>query len=463
MSNKTDDELILVAHEALSALVAKMATTADTDQAFENFVKGIIISAQTSIAEATTVAQFVKATRVILTTANASNQSCLMVTNTMVPATIAYYELKSKPKLQIASLDFIGDLYECAKSRGLLNDVMAQMSNVPQVCLEAVNITSKEYQMAGLKTLIRVEDCMTEELVVPFVEVLIYNVQHAQDNDLLSTSVETIHMIARKFPELIMDLVVKRKCRLSDTSQDKTAFQKRLKLLTKLASIDDFTQVLIEDMLKMISDNDQGAPHVVEALSTSISTASVFSSEKLTQIESDHGLIDPVLSWLYREISTSSRYSLDHGFTLITNTIASLPSEKQLNILQKHTPKAIKKSAEDDLYFSVLECLYTPLRLSVYNSRFEEILSVALKVALGSDSETSRFKGCVLIAHLLNKAEPGQKFELLYELLKNQLSACNRQDEKLCPRLIQLYGWITKALVMRGSDMFLFWLEKVSI
>lgn len=461
MSNKTDDEIKLVAHQALSALVAKMATTANTDNAFENFVKGIIISSQTTIAEATTVAQLVNATKVLLTTANASDHSCLIVTKTMVPATVAYYELKSAPKLQIASLDLIGDLYESAKSRGLLNDVTAQVSNVPQVCLEAVNKSSKEFQIAGFKTLIRVQDCMTEDLVVPFVEVLIYNVQHAQYNDLLSISIETIHMIARKFPELIMTLVVKGKCS-GVMSQDKVAFQKRFNLLTKLASIDDFTKVIIEDMLKMVSDNDQGASHVVEALSTSISVDNVFSSEKVTQIESDHGLIDPVLAWLYKEISSSSPDSLAHGFSLISNTIGSLPPEKQQNVLQRHTPKALEKCAENDIHFAVLECLYTPLRPSVYDSKFEEIMTVALKVALGSDSEASRTKGCVLIAHLLNKAEPGQKFELLYELLKNRLSACNRQDEKLCTRLIRLYGWITKALVMRGSDMFLFWLEKVS-
>ncbi|XP_047024879.1 MMS19 nucleotide excision repair protein homolog [Helicoverpa zea] len=461
MSHKTDDELKLIAHDALSALIGKMATTANTDMAFENFLKGILISAQTTIAEATTVAQFVKGAKVLLTAANASDQSCATITRAMVPATVAYYELKTAPKLQIASLDFIGDLYECAVNRGLLNEVRAQVDNVPHICLNAVSQTSKEYQMAGFKTLIRVQDCLGEELVVPFVEVLIYNVQHAQDNDLLSISVETIHVIARKFPELIMNLVVKGKCSIDTATQDKIVFQKRLNLLTNLASLDDFTKVIIEEMLKIITSNDPEALHVVEALSGSISMASVFTTEKVTQIESDHGLIDPVLSWLYKEISSSSPDALAHGYTLISNTIGSLPAEKQENILLKHTPKALEECSKDDIYFLIIECLYAPLRQTVYNSKFEEIMTVALGVALKSDKDVVRTKACVLIAHLLNKAEHGQKFELLYELLKTKLSTCNREDDKLCPRLITLYGWITKSLLMRGSEMFLFWLQKI--
>ncbi|KAH9638499.1 hypothetical protein HF086_007469 [Spodoptera exigua] len=461
MSHKTDDELKTIAHEALGALVAKMASTANTDQAFENFLKGIIISAQSTIADATTVAQFVKGTKVLLTAANASNQSCASITRAMVPATVAYYELKTAPKLQIASLDFIGDLYEIANKKGLLDEVRAQITNVPQVCLSAVSQSSKEFQMAGFKTLIRVQECLGEDLVLPFVEVLIYNVQHAQDNDLLSISVETIHVIARKYPELIMNLVVKGKCSIENISQDKIAFQKRLNVLTNLASIDDFTKVIIEEMLKIITANDPEALHVVEALSGSISMASVFTTEKVTQIESDHGLIDPVLDWLYKEISSSSPDALAHGYTLIANTIGSLPPEKQENILVKHTPQALERCMQDDIYFLIIECLYTSLHQSVYNSKFEEIMTVALQVALKSDKDLLRTKACVLIAHLLNKAEHGQKFELLYELLKTQLASCNREDEKLCPRLIQLYGWITKSLLMRGSDVFLFWLQKI--
>lgn len=33
----------------------------------------------------------------------------------------------------------------------------------------------------------------------------------------------------------------------------------------------------------------------------------------------------------------------------------------------------------------------------------------------------------------------------------------------MCVRLISLYGWITKALILRGSDMFLFWLQKIMV
>ncbi|XP_026748982.2 MMS19 nucleotide excision repair protein homolog [Galleria mellonella] len=462
ISHKTDDELKMAAHEALSALVANLATTTNTDQAFENFTKGILISMQTAVAEATTVAHFVQATKVLLTVANASKESCIIITKSMIPATVAYYGFKTSSKLQIASLDFLGDLYGLAKHWQILEELHIQISEIPQLCLTAVSQQSKDYQIAGFKNLIIVKNVLPSDLVLPFVEILIYNIQHSQDNDLLGVSVETIHAIARKYPELIMNIVVKGKCDLNNLTQDKTALQKRLNLLSNLASIDDFTKVIIEEMLKIINANDVEASKVVEALNECISNNSLYSDKKVNQIESDHGLVDSILVWILKEIEGPLE-SLIHGFTLISNTICSLPSEKQLIILTKHAPDIIERCKEREVYYLVLECLYTPINQDIYNSKFEDIIRLSLNLSLHSDNELVRTRSCVLIAHFLNKAEYGQKFELLYELLKSYLTTCSRDDMELCPRLIILYGWVTKSLIMRGSDLFLFWLQKIMV
>ncbi|KAM3958449.1 MMS19 nucleotide excision repair protein [Aphomia sociella] len=462
ISHKTDDELKMAAHEALSALVAVLATTANTDQAFENFTKGILMCMQTSVAESTTVAQFVQATKVLLTVANASKESCIIIAKSMIPATVAYYEFKTSPKLQIASLDFLADIYNLAAHWQVLSELKEQLVEIPQLCLTAVSQPSKEYQIAGFKTLIRVKNVLQSDLVIPFVEILIHNVQYAQDNDLLGVSVESVHAIARKYPELIMSMVVKGKCDIENLTEDKAALEKRLNLLSNLASIDDFTKIIIEEMLKIISANDVEASKVVEALNECISNTSLYSDKKVSQIESDHGLVDSILVWILKEIN-GPQESLIHGYTLISNTISSLPSEKQLKILTKHAPDIIEKCKDNEIYYLVLESLYSSLHQSVNDSKFEEILSLSLKYSLNSDNDIIRTRASVLIAHFLNKAEYGQKFELLYESLKNCLSSCSRDDPKLCPRLIILYGWIAKALIMRGSDLFLFWLQKIFV
>ncbi|CAH0719867.1 unnamed protein product, partial [Brenthis ino] len=462
ITHKTDEELKMAAHEALSALTSKLATTANTDQNFENFIKGILISLQTSIAESTTVIQFVQATKILLTVANASKNSCEIIIKSMIPAVLAYYEFKTSSKLQIASLDFLGDLYEMAKHWAVLNEIEQQASEIPQLCLTAVSETSKEYQIGGFKTLIRVIDVLKVDLVVPFVEVLIYNIQNCQDDELLSVSVECVHAIARKYPELIMSLVVKGKCDINNLTQDKTAFQKRLNLLSSLASIDDFTKIIIEEMLKVIqTDND--AIKIVTALNNSISNTSLYSDDKIAQIESDHGLIESILKWIFKEIEATSLESLDNGFTLISITMCSLKIEKQLNILNRHTKSILEKCRSNELYFQVIECLYRSIHQSVYIVHFEEIMYLALKLSLNSDKEVVRLKACCLIAHFLNKAENGQKLEVMYETLKNYLSSIIEGDENLCPRLLHLYGWIAKALIMRGSDLFQFWLNKILI
>lgn len=460
MWHKTDEELKMAAHEALSTLVAKLASTANTDQAFENFIKGILIAMQTSVADSKTVVQFVQATKVLLTTANASKESCIIITRSMIPATIAYYEFKVSPKLQIASLQFLGDLYDMAKHWEVLDEIPAQVKELPQICLTAVSQTSKEYQIAGFRTLIRVKNVLDTDLVVPFVEILVHNVQYSQDDDLLRTSVETIHAIARKYPELIMNLVVKGKCNLDNLTQDKVALQKRLNLLSNLASIDDFTKVIIEEMLKLITADDN-AMHVVEALSESMSNSSLYTDKKVTQIESDHGLIDSILIWLQNELKTRSDDSLAHGFSLISNTISSLPMEKQLKILLNHTTGVLAQCNLDNQYFLVIESLYSSVHKDLYHSKFEEIMKLSLNLCLNCENDIVRTKACALVAHFLNKAEYGQKFELIYELLKGYLSTCQR-DQSICPRIILLYGWIAKALIVRGSDLFMFWLQKVS-
>ncbi|XP_059057312.1 MMS19 nucleotide excision repair protein [Achroia grisella] len=460
--HKTDDELKMAAHEALSALVAILATSANTDQAFENFNKGILISMQTAVAESTTVAHFVQATKVLLTVANASKESCIIITKSMIPATVAYYGFKTSPKLQIASLDFLSDLYGLAKHWEILGELETQVNEIPQLCLTAVSQPVKDYQIAGFKNLIKVKSILQSELVLPFVEILMHNIQHSQDNELLRVSVETVHAIARTYPELIMSMVVKGKCDLDNLTQDKAALQKRLNLLSSLASIDDFTKVIIEHMLKVISTNDEEASKVVEALSECISNTSLYSDTKVLQIESDHGLVDSIIVWVLTEINGPLEPLL-HAFTLISSVISNLPSEKQLRILTKHAADITEKCKNDEIYYLVLESLYSSIKQDVYDPKFEEVMQLSLNLSLVCDNELIRTRACVLIAHFLNKAEYGQRFELLYELLKNYLSTCSRDDPKLCPRLIILYGWVTKSLIMRGSDLFLFWLQKISM
>ncbi|XP_028027828.1 MMS19 nucleotide excision repair protein homolog [Bombyx mandarina] len=459
ISHKADEELKFAAHEALSALVSILSRTANADQAFENFVKGILISMQTAVAEATTVAQFVHATKVLLTAANGSKESCAIITKSMIPAILAYYDFKTSPKLQIASLDFLGDLYDLAKHWDVLEQTAVQVNELPQLCLTVVSQPIKDFQVAGFRTLIRVMNVLQTDLVVPFVEVLMYNVQHSQDDELLKVSIETIHAIAKKYPEIIMQLVVTGRCDIENLTQDKTALIKRLNLLSNLASIDEFTKVIIEEMLKVVSAHDEESPKVIEALSESMSDISLFTEKKITEIDSDHGLVDSVVEWILREINNS--VDVSNGFVLIANTIASLPADKQRNLLAKHTDNILDKCKYNDKYYLILESLYISVHQTVYESSFDDIMKLSLELALNSELDSVRTKACILVAHFLNKAEFGQKFELFYELLKNYLTNCSKDDEELCPKLILLYGWITKALILRGSDTFLFWLQKI--
>lgn len=465
---KTDDELKMAGHRALSALVTKLAVTVNTDQGFESFVKGVLISIQTRIAESTTAVQFLHAVRVLLTTANAAKESCVIIAGAMIPAAITLSDFNSSQRLQIGCLEFLGDLYAVAKHWDVLHMIKEQIGAIPQHCLNAVSMPVKDFQLAGFKLLIKVINELQSDLVLPFVEVLIHNVQYSHDSDLLSISVETVHAIARKYPELTMSLVVKGKCDLDSVLCEKKAVEKRLLLLSNLASIDDFTKIIIEEMLKVVTDSHKqdgltcSAARVVEALSESISNSNLFSEHKVAQIESDHSLIDSVLAWLFREIENVSHDKLAHGYQLISHTISSLPPEKELQILSKHALVVLQKCKENEKYFFILESLFSSVDHGVFDDLFKDVFCTTLDLALMSDDDIIRTKACGLCAHFLNKVEYGPKFELLYETLKQYLSMCCRNNQNLCAKLTMLYAWIAKALIMRGSDLFSFWLQKVS-
>lgn len=466
---KTDDELIMASHKALSALVTKLAITVNTDQGFESFVKGILISIQTRIAESTTALQFLQAVRVLLTTANAAKEACAIIAGAMIPAAMAFSDFNTSQRLQIGCLEFLGDLYAVAKHWDILHEIKEQIGAIPQHCLNAVNVPVKEFQIAGFKLLIKVINELPSDLVLPFVEVLIHNVQYSHDSDLLSISVETVHAVARKYPELTMSLVVKGKCDLDSVLCEKKVAEKRLLLLSNLASIDDFTKIIIEEMLQVVTDSQEqdtlksSAARVVEALSESISNSNLFSEHKVAQIESDHSLIDSVVAWLFREIEDMSHDKLSHGYQLISHTISSLPPEKQQQMLAEHVPSVLEKCKHNEKYLFILESLYSSVDHSVFDDTFQTVLSTILNLSLTSDNEIIRTKACGLCAHFLNKAEYGPKFELLYDTLKQYLSVCSTKNQFLCTNLTMLYAWITKALVMRGSNLFLFWLQKVRI
>ncbi|XP_026318835.1 MMS19 nucleotide excision repair protein homolog isoform X2 [Hyposmocoma kahamanoa] len=466
---KTDDELNMAAHKALSALVTKLSITVNTDQGFESFVKGILISIQTRIAESTTAIQFLQAVRVLLTTANAAKEACVIIAAAMIPAAMTFSDFNSSQRLQIGCLEFLGDLYAVAKHWDILHMIKEQIGAIPQHCLNAVSMPVKEFQIAGFKLLIKVINELQSDLVLPFVEVLIHNVQYSHESDLLSISVETVHVIARKYPELTMSLVVKGKCHLNSVLCEKKAVEKRLLLLSNLASIDDFTKIIIEEMLKVVTNSQDEAglkcsvARVVEALSESISNSNLFSEHKVAQIESDHSLIDSVLAWIFREIQDISHDKLSHGYQLISHTMSSLPREKQQQMLCKHAPSVLEKCKQNEKYLFILESLYSSVDHSVFDDTFQIVLSTTLDFAVMSDNEIIRTKACGLCAHFLNKAEYGPKFELLYDELKKYLSMCPTNNQNLCTKLTLLYAWIAKALVMRGSDLFLFWLQKILV
>lgn len=463
LTQKSDDEIKNAAHAALTALVKKIAPTADTDQAFEGFIKGILISMQRFISEATTVAQFAAATKALLVTADASPNACRLITRSMIPAMTTFYELTSSRKLQISTLVFLGELSEVSRKHFLPRDV-EDLKEIPRLCLAAVSESNNEYQLAGFQTLMKTKDAMESDLIVPFVDLLIHNVQTSQDNDLLRVSVMTVNAIARKYPAEIMSLIVENRCDINNLTADKQVLHKRLHLLCNLASVGEFTKIIIEEMLKIISNNRDDALKVVQAMDESLSNSNLYAGPKVAEMESDHGLINSVLSWIVREIpKVISQNSLSHGYSLISTTMSSLPVDKQEAILNKHTKILLELLEREELYFLPLEALYSCVQQSVYNPDFNKIMTAALNISLNSEHVMLRTKANMLIAHFLNKAEYVEKFEILNDCLKNYLTSCNKTDGVQCPRLLELYGWITKALLMRGSDLYNFWLHKVGL
>lgn len=451
ISHKTDDELRMTAYEALSVLTKKLSTSVNTDKSFENFVKGINISMQTAIAEASTVAQFSQASKVLLTVANASKESCIIVVQIMVPAMITFYEFNTSQKIQIACLFFLGDLSDLASHWGVENNVESHLKEIPNLCLSAVSNPQKDYQVAGFKTLMKVVYILKADLILPFLDVLIFNVQNAQDEELITVSVQTIHCLARKFPELIMDSVVKGKCDINNLTKDKSVMTKRLNLLCNLASIDDFTKLIIEEMLRIIHGNDSDdVKEVIKSLSACVSNESLYSVDKVCQIETEIGIIDSIVTWMVKEIcEMPSMDIVIQGLSLISNTMSTLSEEKQRNLLAKHTQNILEHMKNQEMYFLILTALYNSLRQSIYEANFHEILKLCLQLCFESENEYVRTRACILVSHFINKVSDSE----LHSVDVFIQDTIKKFDSKINESLT-LNAYLTKALIIRGSSLY---------
>ncbi|XP_037302674.1 uncharacterized protein LOC119193119, partial [Manduca sexta] len=354
-------------------------------------------------------------------------------------------------------LRFLADLYGIVKNWDVLDSIGDHIYEIPGLCLKAVSLTQKDFQIVGLKTLLKVKDLLKSDLVLPFVEILVSFIQHSRDDDVLKLSIKTINVIARKYPEMIMDYVVRGKFDVNNLTEDKATLQKRARLLSNLASIDDFTKVILEEMLKMIVSNDEDACQVVEALSESILDKQLYPENKVVEIESDHGLIDKVINWLYTEQDLHNRVSED-GFILVNRLVANLPADKQKDVVDRHTQRAIAKCAECANYFYLIEALYGSLRQGVSGSYTKGIVRLSTTLALNVDDEKVRYSAASLLAQMLNKADFGEPFEVVYEMLNSKLE----MEVGVSDRLLMLYAWVTKALVMRGSVMYTEWFQKIT-
>lgn len=441
--NKTDDELRMAAFDALFGLTRHISGfILHPNATYDLFLDMIINSMQISMAEANSVIDFSRITKVFLTITNASCLECTSkrVALVMIPSTIAYYSLNSTPKLQLSSLTLLGELAYIA-GRCIENDEIVSLINESvHTCLDAASKSDKEYQIAAFETLKYILKRRVKiELIPPFIEILVKNIHNSKEDELLSKSIETIHLLAKKFPVLILDSVVKEHLELYNLSNNESLLPRRLLVLCNLASIDDFTRIIFEELIKMLNEKD--GVELIKQLNKAMSNNELYDKDKIIEIERDFHIVDCIITWI---VEQSNLKTIEDGLSLISNIVSYLFEKDQEKLLSGHLVNKIKTELSDaDLLTKIAICI--SLRPFIYDDYFCELIKICLNRIFVTQSDLLRNYCYILLAHFVNKSDEDEL---------NKMDLVIKENLPTKKFLLELYGYLTKGLVYRGSDLF---------
>lgn len=463
LANKADSDMVQAAHDALLALVNNLCSDQSQPNIGESFLNKILITMKLLLADSKTKSTLGLPLRVFLTTANASEKSCMFIIENVVPLLIVHYHLNLDENLQVSSLEWFARVFESCNSWNLLSQTSQHFTQISTMCINAMKSTNDDLKVSSLNTIAAVADVILPGDITILCQILDQNIHSSSSESLADSSKKCLLELTKKDPKLYSDYV-KEKLNFDQIIDNKGLLEKRLDVLCTLSSIDIFSEPIVTKMLSIFTEPDSKASILITILLKNFDNKIMYTDNKICEMQVKYNLLKCILEWSDKHINQIEAEVLDCVSKLIIRIIRTLGSNLQSQVMELYVPNYINQISVNSKYIILIEALLNSTRQDAKLIQTDEVLSRAVDLALNEQESFIQYKSCLLIANIMNKHGKKETFSEQYVKIKENLITIMDEgciDESIGSNANSLEAWITKSLLQSGHPESSYWLGKV--
>lgn len=463
LANKADLDMVQAAHGALQALISNLCSDFSQPNIGESFLNKVLITMKLLLADSKTKSTLELPLRVFLTTANASEKSCIFVIENVVPLLIVHYHLNLDENLQVSSLEWFACIFESCNSWNLLSQMSHHFTQISTMCINAMNSSNEDLKVSSLNTVAVVADIVLPGDITILCQILDQNIHSSSSESLADSSKKCLLELAKKDPKLYLDYV-QEKLNFDQIIDNKSLLAKRLDMLCTLSSINIFNEPILTKVLSIFTEHDSKAHVLITVLLKNFDNKIMYTENKICEMQMKYNLLKCILEWSDQNINQNDAEVLDCISKLIIRIIKTLESNLQSGVMELYVPIYINKLSVNSKYIILIEALLNSTRQDAKLIQTDNVLSQAVDLALNEQESFIQYKSCLLIANIMNKHGKEEAFSDQYGKIKENLSTIMDEgciNESIGSNIISLQSWITKSLLQSGHPESSYWLGKV--
>lgn len=463
LADKTDSDMVQAAHNALLALLNNLCSDLSQPNLGKSFLNKILITMKLLLADSKTKSTLELPLRVFLTIANASEKSCIFIIENVVPLLTVHYHLNLDETLQVSSLEWFARVFESCISWNLLSQMSHHFTQIPTMCINALNSSNDHLKVSSLNTIAAVADIILPGEITILCKILDQNIHSSSSETLADSSKKCLLELAKKDPKLYSDYV-QDKLNFNQIIDNKSLLGKRLDILCTLSSVNVFSEPVVTKLLSIFTEHDAKAHVLITILLKNFDNKIIYPDNKICEMQMKYNLLKYILEWSDQNMNQNNTEVLDCVSKLIIKIIKTLESNVQSQVLELYVPIYANRLSVNSKYIILIEALLNSTRQDAKLIQTDEVLSCAVDLALHEQEPFIRHKSCLLIANIMNKHGKEEAFSNQYDKIKENLNTILDEgcvDESIGSNVISLQSWITKSLLQCGHPESSYWLGKV--
>ncbi|XP_015513886.2 MMS19 nucleotide excision repair protein homolog [Neodiprion lecontei] len=431
--------------ETITELVKVLSTD---DVIRDSFIEKVITDTKSSLCDVQ-LSLYWPAEKLLEAVAKANKLACAQVLKTFIPLCLGQYSTKTSYSDRVTLTESLNSLMAiCEEQRFVINSVPElAWTDIPTLYLNALNTDNIELKLKTFSGLAILKSSLSDVARKLLYEKICMAVDDG-NNQLKNTCHICLSTFAKIYPNEILGTVINQLA-INDSNTDNTVFTHRLQALCAVAKIPELGPQILPNV-------------VVVAMSNKLekSIAALCCLRKLVAGRSDTFSIQ---HFLYKncnivellvsaDTSGCSTQKLNLIASICRSIVRKLDVKDQQQIVNKYVSILSEKLSESNVI--VLEGLLTPLQRNVDIANKVNLLKNLLHLAINSVSSSSKEVSSKLISVLINKQTEDKNFLIVLNMLRDRIKNILEHDSntELKESAILLNTWLTKALVVRGSQ-----------